>query len=74
MPDQRYHLSISGSIPQFIPAELFKTGPRPPAMSIGGFLNWLCNFIIAIGYPPFEVRALPQKKPKKVLVKMCSKF
>lgn len=44
-----------GSIPQFIGAELFKPGPRPIAMSIAGFFNWLCNFQVAIGFPPLSV-------------------
>ncbi|CAD5118269.1 DgyrCDS6987 [Dimorphilus gyrociliatus] len=41
-----------GSIPQFIGAELFRPGPRPIAMSIAGFFNWLCNFLVGIGFPP----------------------
>ncbi|KAI0220130.1 Solute carrier family 2, facilitated glucose transporter member 3 [Lamellibrachia satsuma] len=40
-----------GSVPQFIGAELFRQGPRPPAMSIAGFLNWLCNFAVGISFP-----------------------
>jgi len=43
-----------GSIPQFIGAELFKQGPRPPAMSLAGFLNWLCNFIVGISFPSMQ--------------------
>ena len=44
-----------GSIPQFITAELFKQGPRPPAMSLAGFINWLCNFIVAMTFPSMKV-------------------
>ncbi|XP_074655074.1 solute carrier family 2, facilitated glucose transporter member 3-like isoform X3 [Tubulanus polymorphus] len=40
-----------GSIPQFIGAELFKQGPRPPAMSFAGMLNWLANFLVAMLFP-----------------------
>ncbi|KAK2191457.1 hypothetical protein NP493_53g18000 [Ridgeia piscesae] len=40
-----------GSVPQFIGAEMFRQGPRPPAMSIAGFLNWLCNFAVGISFP-----------------------
>lgn len=43
-----------GSIPQFIGAELFKQGPRPPAMSFAGLLNWLCNFIVGITFPSMQ--------------------
>lgn len=43
-----------GSIPQFIGAELFRPGPRPIAMSIAGFFNWLCNFMVAIAFPPLS--------------------
>jgi sugar porter (SP) family MFS transporter len=43
-----------GSIPQFIGAELFKQGPRPPAMSLAGFLNWLCNFLVGISFPSMQ--------------------
>ncbi|CAG0906420.1 unnamed protein product, partial [Darwinula stevensoni] len=38
-----------GSIPWMITAELFSTGPRPAAMSIAVLVNWLANFVVAIG-------------------------
>jgi hypothetical protein len=43
-----------GSIPQFIGAELFKQGPRPPAMSFAGLLNWVCNFLVGITFPSMQ--------------------
>jgi len=44
-----------GSIPQFIGGELFKQGPRPPAMSLAGFLNWLCNFAVGMLFPSIQL-------------------
>ena len=49
---------FAGSIPQFIGGELFKQGPRPPAMSIAGLLNWLCNFLVGISFPSIAVSHL----------------
>lgn len=40
-----------GPIPHFLGGELFKQGPRPPAMSLATFCNWTCNFIVAITFP-----------------------
>ena len=46
-----YSLGV-GSIPWLIVPELFTSRPRPKAMSIAITVNWLCNFAIAIGFPP----------------------
>ena len=35
-----------GSIPWFIPAELFPQGARANAMSFGGAINWIANFVV----------------------------
>uniref|UniRef100_A0A1A8FSJ2 Solute carrier family 2 (Facilitated glucose transporter), member 1b n=1 Tax=Nothobranchius korthausae TaxID=1143690 RepID=A0A1A8FSJ2_9TELE len=40
-----------GPIPWFIVAELFSQGPRPAAMSVAGFSNWISNFMVALGFP-----------------------
>lgn len=52
---QSHRLVFAGSIPQFITAEMFKQGPRPPAMSLAGFFNWLSNFLIAMLFPSMQV-------------------
>jgi hypothetical protein len=46
---------LTGPIPQFIGAELFKQGPRPAAMSFAGFINWLANMIVGISFPSIQV-------------------
>lgn len=43
-----------GPIPQMIGAELFRQGPRPLAMSLAGFVNWLSTFIIAMSFEPTQ--------------------
>ncbi|XP_074650685.1 solute carrier family 2, facilitated glucose transporter member 3-like isoform X2 [Tubulanus polymorphus] len=43
-----------GSIPWFIVAELFTQGPRGAAMSIAVLINWLCQIIIALGFPQMQ--------------------
>ncbi|CAD5118890.1 DgyrCDS7564 [Dimorphilus gyrociliatus] len=43
-----------GPIPQMIGAELFRQGPRPLAMSLAGFVNWLGTFIIAISFESIQ--------------------
>lgn len=40
-----------GSIPWFIPAELFSHGARGTAMSIGGAINWGANFAVGLSFP-----------------------
>lgn len=40
-----------GPIPLFLGGELFKQGPRPPAMSFSGMLNWLANFVVGLTFP-----------------------
>uniref|UniRef100_A0A1A7XNN5 Solute carrier family 2 (Facilitated glucose transporter), member 1b n=1 Tax=Iconisemion striatum TaxID=60296 RepID=A0A1A7XNN5_9TELE len=43
-----------GPIPWFIVAELFSQGPRPSAIAVAGFSNWISNFIVAFGFPYVE--------------------
>lgn len=45
-----------GPIPWFIVAELFSQGPRPAAITLAGFCNWTCNFIIGMCFPYIEVQ------------------
>ncbi|XP_041038700.1 solute carrier family 2, facilitated glucose transporter member 2 [Carcharodon carcharias] len=40
-----------GPIPWFIVAELFSQGTRPAAITIAGFCNWTCNFIVGMCFP-----------------------
>uniref|UniRef100_A0A8C6XQ55 Solute carrier family 2 member 2 n=1 Tax=Naja naja TaxID=35670 RepID=A0A8C6XQ55_NAJNA len=40
-----------GPIPWFIVAELFSQGPRPAAVAIAGFSNWVTNFCIGMFFP-----------------------
>ncbi|CAH1773518.1 unnamed protein product [Owenia fusiformis] len=40
-----------GPIPLMIGAELFRQGPRPQAMALGGLMNWFCNLLISISFP-----------------------
>ncbi|XP_070802527.1 solute carrier family 2, facilitated glucose transporter member 2 isoform X1 [Pituophis catenifer annectens] len=40
-----------GPIPWFIVAELFSQGPRPAAVAIAGFCNWVTNFCIGMFFP-----------------------
>ncbi|XP_078060490.1 solute carrier family 2, facilitated glucose transporter member 2 [Mustelus asterias] len=40
-----------GPIPWFIVAELFSQGARPAAITIAGFCNWTCNFIVGMCFP-----------------------
>ena len=44
-----------GPIPMMIGAEVFRQGPRPLAMAIGGFFNWVGTFVIAIGFESVAV-------------------
>ncbi|XP_045857941.1 solute carrier family 2, facilitated glucose transporter member 2 isoform X2 [Meles meles] len=37
-----------GPIPWFMVAEFFSQGPRPAALAIAAFSNWMCNFIVAL--------------------------
>ncbi|EDM01137.1 solute carrier family 2 (facilitated glucose transporter), member 2, isoform CRA_a [Rattus norvegicus] len=37
-----------GPIPWFMVAEFFSQGPRPTALALAAFSNWVCNFIIAL--------------------------
>uniref|UniRef100_H3AYT7 Solute carrier family 2 member 2 n=1 Tax=Latimeria chalumnae TaxID=7897 RepID=H3AYT7_LATCH len=37
-----------GPIPWFIVTELFSQGLRPAAITVAGFCNWTCNFIIGM--------------------------
>jgi len=45
-----------GPIPSMIGAELFRQGPRPRAMSLGGLANWLFTLIIGISFELIQVR------------------
>ena len=45
----------SGSIPWMIVAELFAQGPRTAAISIAVLVNWFCNFLVGILFPPMQV-------------------
>ena len=50
-----YIISVSigpGPIPWLITPELFSSGSRAKALSIANTVNWLCNFSIALGFPP----------------------
>ncbi|XP_062901333.1 solute carrier family 2, facilitated glucose transporter member 2 [Mobula hypostoma] len=40
-----------GPIAWFIAAELFSQGPRPAAVTIAGFCNWTCNFLVGMCFP-----------------------
>nr|XP_004652406.2 solute carrier family 2, facilitated glucose transporter member 2 [Jaculus jaculus] len=37
-----------GPIPWFMVAEFFSQGPRPTALALAAFCNWVCNFLIAL--------------------------
>ena len=41
-----------GPVPWLICAELFTSSARPKALSIANTVNWLCNFMIALGFEP----------------------
>ncbi|XP_030623239.1 solute carrier family 2, facilitated glucose transporter member 1a isoform X1 [Chanos chanos] len=43
-----------GPIPWFIVAELFSQGPRPSAIAVAGFSNWLANFIVGMCFQYVE--------------------
>lgn len=40
-----------GPIPWLIVAEMFPAPPRPTAISIATMVNWICSFIIGLGFP-----------------------
>jgi sugar porter (SP) family MFS transporter len=45
-----------GSIPWMIVGELFTQGPRPAAISVAVFVNWMANFAVGLAFPPlFDV-------------------
>ena len=46
---------ISGSIPWLIVSELFPQGPRPAAMSVAVFVNWIANFLVGYSFPYLQV-------------------
>ncbi|KAH8401165.1 hypothetical protein KR009_003421 [Drosophila setifemur] len=48
-----------GPMPYFIGAEIFETGPRPVAMALGGFFNWLANFILNLCFPTLNATIGP---------------
>ena len=41
-----------GAVPWLVAPELFTSRSRPKALAIVTAVNWLCNFTIAIGFPP----------------------
>lgn len=43
-----------GPIPMMIGAELFRQGPRPMALSLAGFTNWLFTFVIAMSFESIQ--------------------
>jgi len=43
-----------GPIPMMIGSELFRQGPRPLAMAIAGFTNWICTFLIVVSFPSIQ--------------------
>ncbi|XP_051874899.1 solute carrier family 2, facilitated glucose transporter member 2 isoform X2 [Pristis pectinata] len=43
-----------GPIAWFIAAELFSQGTRPAAVTIAGFCNWTCNFLVGMCFPYIE--------------------
>ena len=47
--------STPGPIPMMIGAELFRQGPRPRAMSLAGFTNWLFTMIVALTFEIIQV-------------------
>ena len=51
-----------------IGAELFRQGPRPAAMTVASFVNWIATFVIALGFEPLAVKSLPNAKLKPVQV------
>ncbi|XP_013412015.1 solute carrier family 2, facilitated glucose transporter member 1 [Lingula anatina] len=40
-----------GPIPQFVVAELFRQEPRAAVIGLAQFVNWTCNFILALTFP-----------------------
>lgn len=48
-----------GPIPWFMVAEFFSQGPRPTALALAAFSNWVCNFVIALCFQYIAVSAHP---------------
>lgn len=46
-----------GPIPWFMVAEFFSQGPRPTALALAAFSNWVCNFVIALCFQYIAVSA-----------------
>lgn len=59
-----------GPIPWFIVAEFFSQGPRPAALAIAAFSNWVCNFLVALCFPYLAVSSLTtQRLTEKMVVR-----
>ena len=46
-----------GSIPWLITSELFRQGPRPAAITVATFVNWLSNSLVGTLFPLLRVNA-----------------
>ncbi|XP_030058712.1 solute carrier family 2, facilitated glucose transporter member 5 isoform X2 [Microcaecilia unicolor] len=44
-------------VPFILTAELFKQSHRPAAYILGGAFNWICNFIVGLIFPFFQISA-----------------
>lgn len=52
-----------GPIPWFMVAEFFSQGPRPTALALAAFSNWVCNFLIALCFQYIAVSAHTVQAP-----------
>lgn len=57
-----------GSVPWLIVAELFSQGPRPAAMSVSVFVNWVSNFAVGYAFPYMQVILRSNTFPLKSIV------
>ena len=48
---------LVGPIPMMVGSELFRQEPRAIAMAVGGVVNWIFTFIIALGFESVQVCA-----------------
>ena len=46
---------LVGPIPMMVGSELFRQEPRAIAMAVGGVVNWIFTFIIALGFESVQV-------------------
>ena len=54
-----------GPIPWFMVAEFFSQGPRPTALALAAFSNWVCNFLIALCFQYIAVSAHKVQTPSR---------